>query len=68
MRVLNPGNAESNGVTDGGKRGESPPRGKINAKTGPPIADILIFSILLVFSRLLFFLRFLGIFGFFYSS
>jgi len=39
------------GVTDGG-RGASRHSGKLSVKTGPPVADFLIFSILLVFSRL----------------
>ena len=40
------GLAPDNGVTDGGQWVEPPP-GKLNVKTGPPIVDILIFSILL---------------------
>jgi len=42
-------------VTDGATRGASRHPGKLNGKTGTPLADILIFSIVLVFSRLLFF-------------
>jgi len=49
-------------VSDGG-RGASRPPGKVNVDTGPPLADILIYSILLVFSRLLFF-AFFGCFRF----
>ena len=42
------------GVTKGGREASHRP-GKLNAKTGPPLADILIFSILFVFGRLLLF-------------
>jgi len=34
------------GVTNGGARGRAPLPGNLNAKTGPPLVDILIFSIL----------------------
>ena len=44
------------GVTDGRQEGEPPPPpGGLNVKTGPPSAEILVFTILLIFSRLLFF-------------
>ena len=52
----------SSGVTDGG-RAALP--GKPIEKTGPPLADSLIFSILLVFSRLLFLCVLWGVFVFF---
>jgi len=48
------------GVTN---RGGEPPPGKLNVKTGPPLADIVIFDILLFFSRL-FFCVFSGCFCF----
>jgi len=35
----------SSGVTDGRGKGSSRPPGKLNVKTGPPLADILIFNI-----------------------
>ena len=47
-----------------GGKGTSCPPGKLNVKTGPPIADTLMFIILLVFSRFLFSLRFSGCFRF----
>jgi len=54
------------GVIDGGgARGRAAPPGKLNLKTGPPFADILIFIILVFFRWLLFFLRFSGYFSFF---
>ena len=34
------------GVIAGGAKGRSAPPGKLNVKTGPPLGDILIFSIL----------------------
>jgi len=43
------------GVTDQGARERAAPLGKPNVKTGPPLADILVFSILLSFIRLFFF-------------
>jgi len=46
-------------------RRRAAPPGKRNAKTSLPLADILIFSILLVLSRLLLFCIFLGVFVFF---
>jgi len=36
----------NSGITDGGAGGRVTPRGKPNVKTGLPLADILIFSIL----------------------
>jgi len=36
-------------VTDGGQGGDSPPLGKLNIKTGPPLVDILIASLLSCF-------------------
>jgi len=35
----------TSGVIDGRARGASLPPGKLNVKTGPPLLDILIFSI-----------------------
>jgi len=52
------------GVTDEGE-GASRPPGKLNVKTEPPLADILIFSILLVLSILLLFCVFRGVFDIF---
>jgi len=49
----------SNGVTNG--RGRAAPTGKRKVKTGPPLVDILILSILLV----VVFLIFRGVFIFF---
>jgi len=51
------------GVTDGGPGGEPPP-GKLNVKTGPPLVDILIFSIL----SFVVFCIFRGCFRFFLST
>jgi len=42
-----------------------PRPGKLNAKTGLSLAEILVFSNLFIFSRLLFFLRLLRCFRFF---
>ena len=55
--------AEISGITDGraGRRAATP--GKLNVKTGPPLAEILVFSSLLVFNRL-FFCIFWGVFVF----
>jgi len=36
----------SSGVTDRGARGRDAPSGKLNVKTGPPLVDILSFSII----------------------
>jgi len=52
----------SSGVTDRDERGRALP-GKLNAKSGSPLAYILIFSIILVFSGLFF--AFFVIFSFF---
>jgi len=54
----------NSGVIDGGS---GPPPGKLNVKTGPPLARLLIFTILLVFSSLLFF-AFFRVFSFFLVS
>jgi len=50
------------GVTDG--QGASCPPGRLNVKTGPSLAYILIFSILVVSSRLLLFWGFSECFSF----
>jgi len=52
---------KNSGITD---KGAIYPFGKLNVRTGPPLAYILIFSIFLDFSRLLFFLHFLRFFVF----
>jgi len=46
-------NIKASDVTDGGQRGEFPPSGKLNVKTGPLFNLYFNFSIRLVFSRLL---------------
>jgi len=51
-------------VTDGGGAGAIRLPGKLNVKTGLPLADVLIFIVLLVFSKLLFF-TFFGVFSFY---
>ena len=53
---------KASGVTNGG-RGRSTHPGKLDVKTGPPLADTLMFIFLIVFSRLLFF-TFFGVFSF----
>jgi len=45
----------------------SHPPGKLNVKTGPPLAEILIFIVLLFFSWLLFF-TFFGVFSLYLAS
>jgi len=50
-------NVVSSDVTDRGQRVESPPLGKLNVKTGPPLNLYFGFTIVLVFSKL-FFLHF----------
>ena len=57
----------TSGVLKGGK-GASRPPGKLNAKTGPPLADILIFIVLLFFRWFLFFCVFWDFFVFPASS
>jgi len=42
------------GVTDRGARERAAPLAKLNVKTGAPLADILLFCILLSFVRLFF--------------
>jgi len=42
------------GVTDRGARERAVPFGKLSVKTGAPLADILVFSILLSFIMLFF--------------
>ena len=54
----------TSGVPYGRVRGRAAPPGKLNVKTGPPLAEILIFVILLVLSWLLFFCVF-EVFSFF---
>jgi len=55
----------NSGVTNGGVRERAAPPGKLNVKTGPPLAEIFEFIIILIFSWLLLFLHFSGCLHFF---
>ena len=62
-QILQGCTVSSNGVTDGGAGGE-PPTWKAKCQNWAPLAEILVFSILLIFSRLLFSCFFWGVFVF----